>query len=108
MREVRPHDVSPSGSVEDSLLGRRRVACLVFYTFIEEAKRMPLQIDLSDNKILGPAYRKGLEEGRQEGREEGRQEGRQEGEVAILRRQLEKRFGHLPSWAEERLGRRSA
>ena len=28
MREVRPHDVSPSGPIEDSLLGRRRVVGL--------------------------------------------------------------------------------
>ena len=30
MREVRPHDVSPSGPIEDSLLGRRRVVGLFF------------------------------------------------------------------------------
>lgn len=33
----------------------------------------------------------------------GVQEGRQEGEIAILRRLIEKRFGAMPRWAEERL-----
>jgi len=31
-------------------------------------------------------------------------EGLQEGETKVLRRQLTRRFGPLPSWAEERLG----
>ena len=50
---------------------------------------------------------KGLQQGRQEGRQEGLQEGRQEGilqgEAALLRRLLVRRFGALPSWAEQRL-----
>jgi predicted transposase YdaD len=49
----------------------------------------------------------GRREGRQEGRREGRQEGRQEGiphgEALILRRQLTRRFGPLPAWAEQAL-----
>ena len=61
---------------------------------------MPVHFDLRENEILGPPYIKGLEE--------GEQKGRQEGEVAILRRQLLKRFGPLPAWAEERLASRSA
>jgi hypothetical protein len=36
---------------------------------------------------LGPLFRKGL----------------QEGELAILRRQIEKRFGPLPGWASQKL-----
>jgi len=61
----------------------------------------------------------GLQEGRQEGRQQGRQEGRQEGiqeglqqgialgEITLLRRQLIRRFGPLPAWAEARLARAS-
>ncbi len=37
------------------------------------------------------------------GREEGRQEGRQEEGTRLLRRQLQRRFGDLPVWAEKRL-----
>jgi flagellar biosynthesis/type III secretory pathway protein FliH len=42
-------------------------------------------------------------EGRREGRQEGRQEGRREGEAAVLRRLLQRRFGPLPDWVEQRL-----
>jgi len=70
----------------------------------EEANRMPVYIDLGENKVLGPAYRKGLDEGRQE----GLQEGRQQGELLVLRRLVTKRFGRLPVWAEERLAEMTA
>jgi hypothetical protein len=36
--------------------------------------------------------------------QEWKEQGRQEGETKLLRRQLTRRFGPLPSWAEERLG----
>lgn len=39
----------------------------------------------------------------QQFRQEGRQEGRQEEGVRLLRRQLERRFGALPDWAQFRL-----
>nr|VFK27558.1 MAG: conserved hypothetical protein (putative transposase or invertase) [Candidatus Kentron sp. MB] len=42
------------------------------------------------------------------GREKGRAEGRIEGEVAVLRRQLVRRFGNLPGWVESRLSEASA
>jgi predicted transposase YdaD len=72
----------------------------------EEMRHMSLSIDelISENKVLGPIYRRGLEEGRQE----GLQEGRQEGQVDLLRRQIERKFGVLPSWAEHSLSQRSA
>ncbi|HUD98896.1 MAG TPA: DUF4351 domain-containing protein [Bryobacteraceae bacterium] len=68
-------------------------------TIEREARKMPIHIDILQNKVLGREFKKGL----QEGREEGRQEGREEGERTILRRQIETRFGPLPSWAEQRL-----
>lgn len=37
------------------------------------------------------------------GRTEGRMEGRLEGEIGVLTRQLTRRFGALPTWAENRL-----
>jgi len=49
----------------------------------------------------------GLDQGRQEGRQEGRREGRQEGkhlgEVSLLHHLLDRRFGPLPVWVDERL-----
>jgi hypothetical protein len=60
-------------------------------TVEQEARKMPVYIDILENKVLGREFKKGL------------QEGRQEGELAILRRLIERRFGSLPSWAEQRL-----
>ena len=65
------------------LSGLRRMVTLVK----EEAHDMPVIIDLNENEILGPAYRKGL----------------REGELAMLRRQILKRFAEVPEWTEERL-----
>jgi hypothetical protein len=64
-----------------------------------EVRQMPILDDIMDHDVLGPAIRQGLEQGRKEGKEEGKQE---EG-LAILRKQMTKRFGRLPGWAEERL-----
>lgn len=60
---------------------------------------MPILNDILDNKVLGREFKRG--------REEGREEGLQEGELTVLRRQIQKRFGALPVWAEERLTGRS-
>jgi hypothetical protein len=60
-------------------------------TVEQEIRNTPALIDILENKVLGREFKKGL------------QEGRQEGELAILRQQIEKRFGALPSWAEQRL-----
>lgn len=43
------------------------------------------------------------EQGLEEGRREGRQEGRREGRAAILARQIERKFGELPSALQQRL-----
>jgi predicted transposase YdaD len=45
----------------------------------------------------------GLEQGREQGREQGERKGRHLGEVNLLHRLLERRFGPLPSWVDERL-----
>ena len=58
-----------------------------------------LSIDLSENKVLGPAYQRGLQE--------GREEGRLEGQIDMLRGQIERKFGALPSWAEQQLAQYS-
>jgi len=53
----------------------------------QEARKMPILNDILDNKVLGREFKRGV----------------QEGELTVLRRQIEKRFGALPNWAEERL-----
>ena len=53
---------------------------------------MPILGDTLDNRVLGREYKRGL----------------QEGELTVLRRVIEKRFGAIPTWAEERLTGRSA
>ena len=68
-----------------------------------EVRHMPILDDIMDHKVLGPAIRQGLEQGRKEGKEEGKQEGKLEEGLAIMRKQMTKRFGRLPGWAEERL-----
>jgi hypothetical protein len=61
----------------------------------QEARKMPIFIDITKNKVLGREYKRGL------------QEGEVKGELTILRRLVEKRFGPLPAWAEERLTAKS-
>jgi Domain of unknown function (DUF4351) len=53
----------------------------------EEVQRMPLEINLFENEIIGPALRQGMREGR----------------LSIIRRQLRHRFGQFPEWVELRL-----
>jgi len=66
----------------------------------EETTHMPILDDLADHDLFGPVIRRE--------RAEGLQEGRLLGEQVIVRRQIGKRFGPIPAWAEERLGRMSA
>jgi hypothetical protein len=61
-------------------------------TVEEEIRNMPILNDIMDHKVLGREYKRGWADG----------------EMRMLRRQLEKRFGPIPAWAEERLGGRSA
>ncbi len=60
-----------------------------------EIKKMPVHIDILENKVLGREYKR------------GHQEGLQEGERLTVRRQIEKRFGGLPDWADEQLAQLS-
>jgi flagellar biosynthesis/type III secretory pathway protein FliH len=45
----------------------------------------------------------GMEQGLQQGMEQGLQQGRKSGEQSLLTRQLIKRFGDVPEWAQQRL-----
>jgi uncharacterized protein DUF4351 len=64
-------------------------------TVEQEARKMPIHIDIMDNKVLGREFKRGL------------QEGELKGELTVLRRLIEKRFGIMPRWAEERLAGRT-
>ena len=64
-------------------------------TVEQEARNMPIDLDIRDHEVLGPMFIKA--------EQKGRQEGLQAGELTVLRRQIEKRFGALPSWAGEKL-----
>ncbi len=46
---------------------------------------------------------RGLQKGMEQGLQQGLQEGRKTGEQSLLARQLAKRFGVLPEWAQQRL-----
>jgi hypothetical protein len=60
-------------------------------TVEQETRKMPIDLDIRDHETLGPMFI------------EAEQKGRQEGELAVLRRQIEKRFGVLPRWASDKL-----
>jgi flagellar biosynthesis/type III secretory pathway protein FliH len=68
---------------------------------------MPILDDIMDHDLIGPAIRKGIKQGLKQGVEQGiRQgveQGIQRGELAILRGMIDKRFGSLPAWVDERL-----
>jgi hypothetical protein len=76
-------------------------------TVEQEARKMPILNDILDHKVLGREFKKGLQEGELKGLQEGELKGELKGELRVLRRQMQKRFGALPAWAEERLTSRS-
>ena len=57
----------------------------------EEANKVPILNSILDNKVLGREFKRGLHEG----------------ELALLRRQIESRFGSLPSSVDESLKEKS-
>ena len=84
-----------------------------------EHKNMPVDLDIMDHKILGPAIRKGIAEGVEQGMakglekgiargmEKGMEKGMEAEARQFLRQLVERRFGALPPWAEKRLGEAS-
>jgi len=85
-------------------------------TVEEEARKMPIDLDIRDHEVLGPMFRQahqegleeGLEKGLEKGLEEGLEKGLEKGERAVLCRLIEKRFGALPGWASQKLAALSA
>jgi hypothetical protein len=54
----------------------------------QEARKAPILNDILDHKVLGREFKRS--------------------ELTVLRRQIEKRFGAIPGWAEERLASQSS
>lgn len=65
-----------------------------------EAANVPITKDFREHKVFGPIY--------QEWFEKGRLEGEAGGELKILLRQIERRFGKLPSHFKDYLAKRSS
>ncbi len=65
-------------------------------TVEEEIRKMPILKDIMDHKVLGREYKRGSKDGIQQG------------ELRILRKQMERRFGPIPEWVEERIAGESA
>jgi Domain of unknown function (DUF4351) len=61
---------------------------------------MPILDEIREDSVIGRARKAGIEE--------GLQQGLQRGELTLLRRLIEKRFGPVPTWAEDRLAAKSA
>jgi flagellar biosynthesis/type III secretory pathway protein FliH len=68
---------------------------------------MPILNDIMDHKVLGREFKRGLQQGVQQGLQEGVRQGVQQGEWRLLLKIIEKRFGAVPPWVEERLTSRS-
>jgi Domain of unknown function (DUF4351) len=75
-----------------TLAGLRRLDDLVD----REVRQMPILDEIREDSVIGRARKAGIEEGLQRG------------ELILLRRQIEKRFGAVPKWAEDRLAAKSA
>ncbi|HKA01962.1 MAG TPA: DUF4351 domain-containing protein [Candidatus Solibacter sp.] len=60
---------------------------------------MPVYIDILENKVLGPQYKRGLEEGQEEGRQS---------QLRMVRRLIERRFGALSEETETQLNAKSS
>jgi hypothetical protein len=56
-----------------------------------EKENMPTDFDLMDNKILGPAIRRKVEQGVEQGVKD------------VVRLQIQKRFGPIPQWVDRRI-----
>jgi hypothetical protein len=74
------------------LAGLRKMHCNLVE---EEVRQVPILNGILVHEILGREYRKS-------------QERRQDGELMILSRQIEKRYGSVPNWAQGWLVRLSA
>ncbi len=57
---------------------------------------MPILDDIMDHDLYGPKIREGMAAGRAAGLEEG--------ERLVVRRLIEKKFGPMPAWVDQRLG----
>lgn len=69
----------------------------------QEVSQMPILDDIMDHPVLGREFKRGLAQGLAQGLEQGRHDG----EVAVLLRQIERRFGSVPSLVRDRVAKMS-
>ncbi len=79
-----------------------------YITELSEIQQMlSTRLDQWEEEVQKKGFEKGREEGIEKGIEKGRAEGetigKQLGESTLLRRQLERRYGPLPTWVKEKL-----
>ncbi|MFM7255738.1 MAG: DUF4351 domain-containing protein, partial [Betaproteobacteria bacterium] len=72
---------------------------------MEQGMQQGLQAGLQQGIQQGmqQGMQQGIQQGIQQGMQQGMQQGVQQGEIAVLKRQLHKRFGKLPEEVELRL-----
>lgn len=58
-----------------------------------------------EQSFIDKGWRKGMEQGMERGREQGLALGRKEGALALLERQLTRRFGALPKTTRSKLAK---
>lgn len=73
----------------------------------ELATVLPMKLKEEASELMTSWERRGLEQGLEQGLEKGREEGRREERIAIVRHQLERRFGRLPQATLRRISRLS-
>ena len=61
------------------------------------------RIEEWEKQFLSKGLRKGLKEGIEKGMEKGIEKGKQLGEASMLCRLLERRYGPLPAWVDDKL-----
>ena len=69
--------------------------------WFEEATKKGMEKGMEKGREEG--REEGMEKGREKGREEGREEGMEKGQIVLLTKQIEFRFGEMPSNYKERL-----
>ncbi|MBF0437051.1 MAG: DUF4351 domain-containing protein [Magnetococcales bacterium] len=66
---------------------------------------MSLTFNVMENEVFRPIILKALKDGEQKGEQRGRQDGEKKEAAKILTRQLQRRFGTLPDWANEKIAK---
>ncbi len=69
----------------------------------EEIKKMPITFDIMEDPYFAELVHGAMERGAEQGREQGLEQGLEQGRRTLLRFLLQRRFGELPAWVDDRL-----